>query len=76
MSFVFDPYSHAVHVDPFPLYARLREEFPCYWSEPGRCRVLSRYDDIVAAPQDWRTYPRRSRNRCATTPARSGSGAR
>jgi hypothetical protein len=28
----FDPYSPAVDADPFPLYKRLRDEAPCFWS--------------------------------------------
>jgi hypothetical protein len=26
----FDPYSYAVHEDPYPVYKRLRDEAPAY----------------------------------------------
>lgn len=73
MEFVFDPYSRDVHRDPFPLYARLREEYPCYWSEPGGCWVLSRYADIVSALQDWQTYSSARGNMLAELPGRAGA---
>ena len=31
----FDLYSPAIDADPFPHYALLREQYPCYWSESG-----------------------------------------
>ena len=49
----FDPYDWKTHEDPYPVYARLREEAPVYYSEkrdfwalsrplmsPQRCRAL------------------------------------
>ncbi len=54
--FRFDPYSAAVDADRFPAYRRLREEFPCFWSEEANAWVLSRFCDIVTALNDWRTY--------------------
>lgn len=54
--FIFDPYSREVDLNPYPLYRRLRDEFPCYWSEGGRCWVLSRYQDIVDSAVDWQTF--------------------
>lgn len=54
--FIFDPHSREIDVNPFPLYKRLRDEFPCYWSESGQCWVLSRFDDIIAAGRDWQHF--------------------
>jgi len=54
--FSFDPYSREVDIDPYPLYRRLRDEYPCYWSEEGGCWVLSRYQDIVDSAVDWQTF--------------------
>lgn len=54
--FRFDPYSPAVDADPFPFYKTLRDEHPCFWSEEANMWVLSRYDDIVTALNDWETY--------------------
>ncbi len=49
MSFSFDPFDPAVHANPYPFYARLRRDFPAYYSEGARCWVLSRHADVVAA---------------------------
>ncbi len=54
--FIFDPHSREIDSNPFPLYQRLRDEFPCYWSEPGQCWVLSRFDDIIASGRDWQRF--------------------
>ncbi len=54
--FTFDPHSQEIDINPFPLYKRLRDDFPCYWSEAGQCWVLSRFDDIVAAGRDWQHF--------------------
>lgn len=49
--------------DPYPTYARLREECPVihsdeYFEEHGRGGfwLLTRYDDVAAALRDWKTY--------------------
>ena len=69
----FDPYSPAVDADPFPLYKRLRDESPCFWSEEAEMWVLSRYDDIVTAGQDWQTYSSASGNMMTELPNRAGA---
>ena len=38
--------------NPFPLYQRLRDDFPCYQDRFHNRWILSRYDDIVAVFQD------------------------
>jgi cytochrome P450 len=38
--------------DPYPFFARLREEDPVHWNERSRAWLLTRYDDIVAALRD------------------------
>jgi cytochrome P450 len=38
--------------DPYPFFARLREESPVHWSEEHRAFLLTRYDDVVAAFND------------------------
>jgi cytochrome P450 len=72
-SFRFDPYSPAVDADPFPYYRRLRDEFPCLWSEEAQMWILSRYADIVSAGQDWQTYSSASGNLMTELPGRAGS---
>jgi cytochrome P450 len=32
--------------DPFPVYARLRNEAPVFWYEPGQLWAISKYEDI------------------------------
>ncbi len=71
--FRFDPYSPAVDADPFPLYRRLRDEHPCFWSEEAQMWVLSRYADIVGAGQDWQTYSSASGNLMTELPNRAGA---
>ncbi|MEY4762096.1 MAG: hypothetical protein RLZZ200_1952 [Pseudomonadota bacterium] len=71
--FSFDPYSPAVDADPFPFYKRLRDEFPCFWSQEAGMWILSRYADIVAAGQDWRTYSSASGNLMTELPGRAGA---
>jgi cytochrome P450 len=34
-------------VDPYPVYARLREEDPVHWSEAWDCWIITRYKDVV-----------------------------
>ena len=72
-SFHFDPYSPAIDADPFPAYKRLRDEFPCFWSEEAQMWVLSRYADIVTALQDWQTYSSASGNLMTELPGRAGA---
>jgi cytochrome P450 len=56
MAEVFDLYSPEIDADPFPAYERLREQYPCYWSDSGKFWILSRYEDVFNAAQQWETY--------------------
>jgi cytochrome P450 len=56
MTFEFDPYSPTLHEDPYPVYRRLRDEFPAFHSEELSFWALSRYDDVKAALLDSETY--------------------
>ncbi|HEX7418125.1 MAG TPA: hypothetical protein VF315_08735, partial [Steroidobacteraceae bacterium] len=71
--FRFDPYSPIVDADPFPLYQRLRDEYPCFWSEDARTWVLSRHADIVATLNDWKTYSSAQGNLMDELPNRAGA---
>jgi cytochrome P450 len=42
----YRPNDPAVLSDPFPLYARLREEDPAHWSPELKAWILTRYDDV------------------------------
>jgi len=65
-------YSSDIDADPFPAYRRLRDEFPCYWSEGAGLWFLSRYDDVANAAVDWQTYSSLSGNLIDEIPGRSG----
>lgn len=69
----FDLYSPAIDADPFPSYARLREDFPCYWSETAGLWILSRYDDVFRAAQDWETFSSTGGNLIDELPGRAGA---
>jgi hypothetical protein len=43
----YDPHSHELHEDPYPVYARLREEAPIYRNERHAFWAISRFDDVV-----------------------------
>ena len=53
---VYDPYSHELHDDPYPVYRRLRDEFPLYYCEARRSWVLSRFEDVWNAVHDPVTF--------------------
>lgn len=71
--FRFDPYSPAVDADPFPFYRTLRDEYPCFWSDDARMWILSRYADIQAALQDWRSFSSAKGNLMDELPNRAGA---
>ena len=43
---VYDPTDPAVMADPFPTYARLREEDPVHWSPSLKSWIVTRYTDV------------------------------
>ncbi|MEU0487458.1 cytochrome P450 [Streptosporangium sp. NPDC006013] len=53
---MYSPYDYAVHEDPYPIYARLREEAPLYRNEELDFWALSRHGDVSAAFRDTATY--------------------
>lgn len=65
-------YSEEIDANPFPMYAALREEFPCYWSESAGIWFLSRYDDVANAAVDWERFSSLSGNLIDEIPGRSG----
>lgn len=73
MSFRFDPYAPSFDADPFPAYKVLRDEHPCFWSEEAGMWVLSRYDDVLNALTNWRTYSSAKGNLVDEFPGRAGS---
>jgi cytochrome P450 len=47
----FNPYDPELHQDPYPVYRRLREEFPVHHNPRFDFWTLSRYDDVFDALQ-------------------------
>ena len=68
----FDLYSVAIDRDPFPGYAQLREHYPCYWSEKAGVWILTRYEDVLNAAQDWQNFSSLRGNLVDEIPGRSG----
>lgn len=52
----YDPYDLDIDDDPYPTWARLREEAPLYWNEEHQFWALSRWDDVRPALLDWENY--------------------
>ncbi len=52
----YDPYDFAITTDPYPTYARLREEAPLYYNERYDFWALSRHSDVEKALLDPSTF--------------------
>ena len=52
----FDPYDVDINADPYPTYARLREEAPAYHNEPYDFWALSRFADVEGGLRDWQNF--------------------
>ncbi|MDG4666959.1 cytochrome P450 [Mycobacterium sp. 236(2023)] len=56
MTVYYDPYDIAITTDPYPTYARLRDEAPLYYNERYDFWALSRHADVEKALLDWSTF--------------------
>jgi cytochrome P450 len=52
----FDPYDVEINTDPYPTFARLRDEAPLYYNEPHDFYALSRFADVNRALVDHETF--------------------
>jgi cytochrome P450 len=52
----FDPYDVEINADPYPVYARLRDEAPIYHNERYGFWALPRHEDVQRASLDWQTF--------------------
>jgi len=52
----YSPFDYAVHEDPYPFYARLRDEAPLYRNDELGFWALSRHADVSAAFRDHATF--------------------
>ncbi|MBM3607617.1 MAG: cytochrome P450 [Alphaproteobacteria bacterium] len=69
----FDLYSPQIDADPFPMYAWLREEHPAYWNGDDKYWILSRYEDVLRAAQDWETFSSTGGNLVDEIPGRTNA---
>ena len=52
----FSPLSETFFDDPYETYRWLRDEAPCYRNDELGFWALSRFDDVVSAHRDWKTF--------------------
>src|SRR6476620_11382397 len=52
----YDPYDVEIDADPYPVWARMRDEAPLYYNEQHDFYALTRFADVLAASLDWQTY--------------------
>ena len=52
----YDPYDVEINADPYPAFARLREEAPVFHNEQYDFWALSRAADVEQAFINWRTF--------------------
>ena len=52
----YDPYDADIVAEPYPVYARLREEAPLYYNEDYDFFALSRYEDVERHLKDARQF--------------------
>jgi cytochrome P450 len=52
----YDPYDVDINADPYPTYARLREEAPIYHNEQYDFWTLSRHEDVQKGLVNWRAF--------------------
>jgi cytochrome P450 len=56
LDFEYDPFSYEQDEDPYPVYARMRDEAPAYYNARQDFWALTRFDDVLAALVDSETY--------------------
>jgi cytochrome P450 len=55
-SVYFDPYDVDINADPYPTYARLREEAPIYYNDRYDFWTLSRHEDVQKGLANWQVF--------------------
>ncbi len=55
----YDPYDVDINANPYPIYARLREEAPIYYNERYDFWALSRHSDVERGLANWETFSNR-----------------
>ncbi len=57
--FAYDPFSLTIQEDPYPYYKTLRDHYPVYHNAERGFWAISRYQDVLAASRDWRSFSNR-----------------
>lgn len=70
---VYNPYSYEIHEDPYPTYARMREEAPLYRNDELDFWALSRHEDVIEGFRDSERFS--SAHGVSLDPAASGPHA-
>ena len=52
----YDPYDREIDADPYPVYARLREEVPLYYNDQHDFYAVSRFEDVQRGLVDRSTF--------------------
>jgi len=52
----YDPYDLELNADPYPMFARIREEAPLYYNPEHDFYAVSRFDDVNKAAFDHQTF--------------------
>ena len=52
----YDPYDVEINADPYPIYARLRDEAPIYHNQTHDFWMLSRHADVEEALKNWQVF--------------------
>jgi cytochrome P450 len=55
----YDPYDTGINTDPYPTFARLREEAPIYYNEQYDFWAISRHSDVEQALANWQVFSSR-----------------
>jgi len=57
--FAYDPFSLTIQEDPYPYYKTLRDHYPVYHNLERGFWAVSRYQDVLTASRDWRSFSNR-----------------
>jgi cytochrome P450 len=52
----YDPYDFEIDEDPYPVWKRLRDEYPCYRNDRYDFFAVSRFADVEACSVNWQTF--------------------
>ena len=55
----YDPYDTGINNDPYPTFARLREDAPVYYNEQYDFWAISRHSDVEQALANWQVFSSR-----------------